>query len=105
MAYRSVVHERPGQTPPRVVFGNDLRLPLHLKFGTNANGGRSDKEVDSIQEGEMRDIHAMVKKRTKIMSDKMKARYDKAIKSQGFIDDDWVLLYNPQRKERLSPKL
>ena len=42
--------------------------------------------------------------RTKIMSDKIKAKY-KAINSEGFIEGDWVLLYNLQRKKGLSPKL
>ncbi len=51
---------------------------------------------NSILEYEMRDIHATVRQRTKIMSDKMKAKYDKAINSEGFIEGDWVLLYNPQ---------
>ena len=47
----------------------------------------------------------MGSQRTKIMSDKMKAKYDNAMNSEDFIEGDWVLLYNPQRKKRLSPKL
>ena len=59
-----------------------------MKLGLNANGGRKAKAVNSVLEDEMRDIHAMVRQRTKIMSDKMKAKYDKAMNSKSFIEGD-----------------
>ena len=60
MAYWFAVHETTGQTPARVIFGNDLRLPIDLKFGINVMGGSNAKEVNSILDD--------------IMSDKMKAK-------------------------------
>ena len=47
----------------------------------------------------------MLRQHTKIMSDKIKAKYDKAMNSVGLREGGWVLLYNPQRKKGLSPKL
>ena len=37
------------------------------------------------------------------MSDKMKAKYDKVMNCVGFKEEDWVLLYNPQRKIAVVP--
>ena len=40
-----------------------------------------------------------------MVSNRMKARYDRAANTEGFRWRQLVLLYNPQRKKGLSPKL
>ena len=40
-----------------------------------------------------------------MVSDKIKARYDRAANAEGFKEGQLVLLYKPQRQIRLSPKL
>ena len=90
------------QTLARVILVNNLRLPIDLKFGINANGGRNAKEVNRIPGDEMKNIHAILRLRTKTMTDKMNAKYDKSMNSAGFIEGDWVMLYNPQRTKGLA---
>ena len=41
----------------------------------------------------------------KMVSDRMKARYDRAANTEWFHERQLVLLYNPQWKKGLSPKL
>ena len=53
----------------------------------------------------MSDIHEAVRSNIKLKSDKMKMRFDGAANSKGFCDGDLVLLYNPQRRKGVSPKL
>ena len=43
--------------------------------------------------------------RIKMVSDGMKGRYHHAANTEGFHEGQLVLLYNPQRKRGLSPKL
>uniref|UniRef100_W8B595 RNA-directed DNA polymerase n=1 Tax=Ceratitis capitata TaxID=7213 RepID=W8B595_CERCA len=105
MGYRSAVHVTTGQTPARILFGSELRLPSDLKFGITGDARRIGKVTSTDLEEELREVHALVRQRTQVMSDKMKARYDKAMNSEGFQNGDLVLLYNPQRKRGLSPKL
>ena len=40
-----------------------------------------------------------------MISDRMKARYDRAANTEGFHEGQLFLLYNSQRKKGLSPKL
>ena len=40
-----------------------------------------------------------------MVSDRMKASYDRAASTEGFKEGQLVLLYNPQRKKGLSSKL
>ena len=104
MCYRSAVHETTGETPAKVIFGNDLRLPADLKFGTCLKRQELGHYAQELRK-ELNDVHASVRARTKIMSDRMKARYDKAINSNGFQEAALVMLYNPRRKRGLCPKL
>lgn len=77
MAYRAAVHETVGQFLARVIFGNDLRLPIDFKFEINTNGWKNAKGANSILKEEFREIQAV----------------------------NWVLSYSPQWKKGLSPKI
>jgi len=105
MAYRSAVHDTTSHTPAKILFGTDLRLPADLEFGMKPS---VDKDVNSygqqIRE-ELDEIHRAVRLHTHLKSDKMKMRFDGAANCDGFNEGDLVLLYNPQRKKGLSPKL
>ncbi|UYV84436.1 K02A2.6-like [Cordylochernes scorpioides] len=52
MAYRAAIHETTGQTPAKVMFGRELRLPCDLEFGTP---GGPPVEVTSYV-GELRGV-------------------------------------------------
>lgn len=101
MAYRSAVHDSTLRTPAKILFGTDLKLPGDLEFGVQP---ASTKETTQEQEN-LHELHEFVRSRIKMTSDKMKARYDRAANSDGFNEGQLVLLYNPQRKIGLSPKL
>ncbi|CAD7002032.1 unnamed protein product [Ceratitis capitata] len=105
MGYRSAVHVTTGQTPARILFGSELRLPSDLKFGITGDAKRIGKVTSTDLEEGLREVLAFARQRTQVMSDKMKARYDKPMNSEGFQNGDLVLLYNPQRKRGFSPKL
>lgn len=105
LAYRSAAHETTGQTPAKVIFGADLRLPADLKFGRNPSITTGKGDYWETFRDEIEGIHQHVRQRTQVMSNKMKDRYDRAVNSKGFREGDLVLLYNPLRKKGLCPKL
>ena len=101
LAYRSTVHNTTSLSPAKVLFGTDLKLPADLEFGAaSSSENESSKEKETLNE-----LHEYVRRKIKMTSDKMKARYDRAANSEGFKEGQLVLLYNPQRKIGLSPKL
>lgn len=105
MAYRAAIHDTTGQTPSRVVFGREIRLPCDLLFGTPAREPLEvNNYVDEVRET-LLNVHELVRDNIKMASEKMKNRYDLRTNSQGFKEGDLVWLHNPQRKKGRSPKL
>lgn len=105
LAYRASIHDTTGQTPAKIVLGRNLRLPCDLVFGTPSESvSEVNGYVDALRES-MLETHALVRNRIKIVSDRMKARYDIRANHGGFNEGELVWLYNPQRKKGLSPKL
>ena len=50
LAYRSAVHDTRGQTPARIVFGRELRLPCDILFGSpNEEPKEVINYVDSLK--------------------------------------------------------
>lgn len=106
MAYRSSIHDTTTVTPAKAIFGTDLRLPADLKYGVSVvpEMTHADDYISRKRE-ELADIHELIRRRTQLASDKMKARYDLRANTEGFKEGQLVLLHNPQRKRGLSPKL
>jgi len=105
LAYRSAIHDTTGFTPARVLFGRELRLPCDLKFGTpNEEHVEINDYIDELKE-KLLSIHDLTRKKIRLASDRMKARYDLKANSAGFHPGERVWLYNPQRKKGRSPKL
>ena len=105
MAYRAAIHETTKQTPARVIFGHEIRLPCDLIFGMpNKEPLSVNNYADEVSE-RLRNVHELVRNQITIASDRMKARYDRKASSGGFKVGDLVWLYNPQRKKGRSPKL
>jgi len=105
MAYRSSIHDTTSTTPAKAVFGCDLRLPADLKFGIRPEEALNEEDFVSRQRRKLAEIHNDIRIRSKMQSDKMKARYDVRINSSGFQEGNLVLLYNPQKRKKLCPKL
>ena len=103
LTYRSTVHASTSRSPAKVIFGTEIKLPSDLEFGvkpaTERDATYTGKE-DSLNE-----LHEFVSTRIRIVSDRMKARYDCAANTEGFHEGQLVLLYNLQRKKGLSPKI
>lgn len=106
MAYRSSVHDTISTSPAKVIFGNDLRLPADLRFGCfqEERNNNHNNFVFEMEE-KLHEIHENVRDKIQLKSDKMKARYDLKENIEGFSEGQLVLLYNPQRRKGLSPKL
>lgn len=105
MAYRSARHDTTAMTPAMTIFGTDLRLPADLKFGVATTTSNKNVDHPSARKDHMDGIHQFVRNRIGLVSDRMKARYDSKANIEGFQKGELVLLYNPQRKKGLSPKL
>ncbi|UYV63913.1 K02A2.6-like [Cordylochernes scorpioides] len=93
MAYRAAIHETTGQTPAKVMFGRELRLPCDLEFGTP---GGPPVEVTSYV-GELRGVlsetHKLVREKIQL------ARPYKVVKR---IND---LVYRIQRSSKAKPRV
>ena len=56
----------------------------------------------TLKKVSLKELHEFVHTRIKMVSDRMKARYDHEADTEGFHEGQLVLLYNPQRKKRCS---
>ena len=106
MAYRTAIHETTGCTPASLMLGRDLRLPIDLLFG------RPDQEPSSSisaygesLEARLEQIHEFARDHLRLISDRMKERYDSTAEVTLLQRGDPVWLYNPQRKKGVTPKL
>ena len=50
MAYRSAVHESTGQTPFRVVFGQEMRMPIDFLYPTSTDFRSPQNYQSAIQD-------------------------------------------------------
>jgi hypothetical protein len=105
LAYRASTHDTKGLTSANLVFGRELRLPSDLLFGAPP-----DKEQPTIDHAadlvdRLHNIHNYARKHLRLVSDRMKTRYDRAANCAGYQEGDNVWLYRPTRKKGRSPKL
>ena len=105
MAYRAAVHDTIGQTPARIVFGRELRLPCDLLFGSPLVQELETGDYVNKLRTNLLKTHAMVRERLYAAGKRMKTRYDAKANMAGFEVGDAVWLYNPKRKRGRSPKL
>ena len=103
LAYRSAVHDSTSKSPGKVIFGTEIKLPGDLEFDVKPS--TEDDATYTKKEQGLNELHEFVRTRIKIVSDRLKASYDGAANTEDFQEGQLVLLYNPQRKKGLSPKL
>jgi hypothetical protein len=105
LAYRAAIHETTHQTPAKILFAHELRLPCDLSFGSPARVPKDvSSYVDELQEA-MHSIHDLTRSHILVASDRMKTRYDLKANVAGFREGDLVWLFNRQRKKGRCPKL
>lgn len=105
LAYRGAIHEATGQTPARVVFGKELRLPADLMFGSPTEESSTVEDYAEQLREQLKEVHNLVRHKLQIATDRAKARYDVRANSAGFQEGDQVWLYNPRRVKGKCPKL
>ena len=99
LAYRSSIHESTKETPAKVVFGRELRLPCDLEFGAPPQPPQEVKQFTQELKDRLKQIHELVRENLEIASDRMKARYDICADDFKFEPQDKVWFYNPHRKK------
>lgn len=107
MAYRSAVHETTTYKPAELMLGRDLRLPVDLATGRPPEDTPTSINVPFSQSLQNRLItaHAHARGQMRAAGYEMKARYDMRAEEPVYRVGDQVWLYNPRRKQGLSPKL
>lgn len=104
-AYRSSVHETTGQTPARMLFAENLRLPSDLEKGIPPNDNPPNTDFAWNLQNKLDEIHDFARNRIQMVSDRMKARYDIRTRDLEFKTGDLVWLFQPRRQKGRSPKL
>ena len=96
-----MVHDLTSKSPAKVIFGIEIKLTGDLEFGVKP--ATEDDTTYTGKEQRLNELHEFMRTRTKMVSDRMNARYDRSANTEGFHDGQLVLCYNPQRKKGLSP--
>lgn len=105
LSYRSAIHETTGCSPAAMLMGRDLRLPTDLKKGPASSPGFSQTGYGSYLQEKLEQVHSFARNRVKMVSDRMKARYDLRARDLRFESGDLVWLFQPRREKRRCPKL
>ncbi|UYV63183.1 K02A2.6-like [Cordylochernes scorpioides] len=105
MAYRAAIHETTGQTPAKIMFGRELRLPCDLEFGSPGEPPAEVTDYVNNLRSILLETHELVRAKIRTASHRMKTRYDQRANHDGFRQNDLVWLFDPKIKKGLSPKL
>lgn len=106
-AYRASVHEATGYSPNRLMLGHEVYAPLDVVLGyprEEAEHFESANEFVIRQQKAMRDVYATVREHLRVAASRRKKYYDIRVKSQQFVEGQWVYYYYPRRYLKKSPK-
>jgi hypothetical protein len=84
LAYRASTHESTGVMPANMVFGSELRLPCDLMFGAPPDKDQSVTDYTAGLVERLHNVHHFARQHLRVVSDRMKARYDQLANSGGF---------------------
>lgn len=105
LAYRSALHETTQQTPAKLLFGRELRLPIDLVLGSSPEEPtNSTKYVQKLQD-RLHEIHNQTRTQLSHKSRRMKERYDLRSTAKPFSPEDEVWFFWPRRTKGKCPKL
>ncbi|UYV74989.1 K02A2.6-like [Cordylochernes scorpioides] len=105
MAYRAAIHEITGQTPAKIMFGRELRLPCDLEFGRPEELPAEVAGYVNNLRGLLLETHGLVGTKIRMAGHRMRTRYYQRANHDGFGQGDLVWLFHPERKKGLSPGL
>ena len=87
LAYRSAVHDSTSKSPAKGFFGTEIKLLDDLEFGIKPTTEGND--TCTGKEQSLNELHEFVRTRIKMVSDRMKAGYDRAANQRAFKRDSW----------------
>ena len=61
LAYQSAVHDTTGQTPPRIVFERELRLPCDILFGSTSEEPKEVRDYVADLKEKLLSVHETVR--------------------------------------------
>jgi hypothetical protein len=105
MAYRCSVNETTGFTPPLLMLGHELRLPIDIVFGECPQGENFQTQYVSTLRQKLNSAFQRVRTNTDTAQNRQKDYYDKKVSGKKLKVGDQVMLYNPAVKRGRSPKL
>lgn len=113
MAYRATKHASTGQTPNRMMLGNEIRRPIDLTIGgldlvkLSAGGFSCSTPHEYVEKmkREMDKSHALARKHLKKSAERQKKNHDRTALERNFREGQNVLLFHPLKKKGLNPKL
>ncbi|UYV78481.1 K02A2.6-like [Cordylochernes scorpioides] len=105
MAYRAAIHEITGQTPAKIMFGRELRLPCDLEFGSPEELPAEVAGYVNNLRGLLLETHELVGTKIRMAGHRMRTRYYQRTNHDGFKQNYLVWLFHPERKKGLLPGL
>lgn len=114
MAYRCSVHDSTKQSPCRMMLGHQLRRPVDLVVGGfnlavtpsgEINRAKQCSEYVQMLVQNLANAHDQARQQLKISAERQKRNHDRKVAGNDLQVDQKVLLYQPQKKKGLNPKL
>ena len=105
MAYRSAVHETTGQTPFRLMFGTEMRMPVDFLHPTLPEQTITHRDYVFLRLSEASDLFEIVRRRCHVEQRRKKSLFDRKRYGPSYKVGDFVLLHSPVCAEGQSPKL
>jgi hypothetical protein len=104
-AYRSSVHSSTGFTPNRLMFGEEVRMPLSLTVSKPEERNISHEEYVANLQAKIQETHELARKHIKKNSTYQKKHYDVNAKLKIFHENQAVWLFEPIKKVHVCYKL
>lgn len=104
LAYRTATHKSTGFSPCEMIFGRNVAIPAEILFGIRTNVS-SATDYGAFLRNSLEQIHEVARDNLNHNADRMKTSYDILAHGTTYDEGDLVLLFNPQRRKGISPKL
>ena len=107
MAYRSAVHESTGQTPFRVIFWQEMRMPIDFLFPTSTDFRSPQYFQSAIQDKLIHNsqLFEYVRSKCALEHCRQKLTFDKKNYGPTYKEQDFVLVHSPVVKTGQWTKL
>ena len=105
MAYRAAVQESTGETPNKLTFGRQVRLPLDLMLGRPPEPQMPIAEYAIWIQDTLWEVHRLARQHLHQAAKHQKRDYERNIHAVDFKSGDVVMLHSLGRKVGVSPKL